>query len=119
MARSSAIAPRLSEPNPTTSIPSSPWTVSRIAWRFVPVPEASTASRRLTPTPAASRRPVGDDQLRKASAGRAQPPLLDQLVDPRQDLVRAQLPEPSVAGQRVVAVPRDDLAAATAEDLDR
>ena len=49
VARSSAIAPGLSEATATTSIPSSPCTVSRIAWRFVPVPDASTATRKGLP----------------------------------------------------------------------
>ena len=43
-ARSSALAPGLSEPTPTTSTPSRPCSRSRIACRFVPVPEARTTS---------------------------------------------------------------------------
>ena len=47
-ARSRAFAPGLSEATATTSTPSRPWTVSRIAWRFVPVPEASTATLNIS-----------------------------------------------------------------------
>ena len=45
-ARSSARAPGLSEPTPTTSIPSRPCSRSRIACRLVPLPEARTTMRK-------------------------------------------------------------------------
>ena len=55
-ARSSAHASGLSEPTPTTSIPSRPCSVSRIACRLVPLPEARTTMRKCAHGAASSRR---------------------------------------------------------------
>ena len=76
-------APGLSEPTATTSIPSRPWSWSRIACRLVPV--ARGEHRR----PATRSRRLRDPQLREAPAGRAQPAAVDQRVDLAQQLVGA------------------------------
>src|SRR5436305_7613719 len=58
-ARSIAGAPRLSEPTPTTSIPSRIWMRSKIACRFDPVPLARTTS--LNPSLTAGKLAAGGD----------------------------------------------------------
>src|SRR5206468_3893476 len=87
------------------------------AWRLVPSPETSTAIAK--PTRGTLRGPGADglDQHRVPAAADAQPALLDQLVDPLEDLVASQMRERPVAGEAVVGVAFDLLRPGAVEDL--
>src|SRR5919197_2955166 len=100
---------------------SPPWTVSSSACRLVPSPEARTPT--FTAGPACSargscRRPP-EPQLGVGAAGRDEAALVEQLVDPREHLLGAEVRERAVGGQTVVGVLAHELRAPAAQDLDR
>src|SRR5262245_51173509 len=94
-ARCSAWASGLSEPTATTSA-SRPWTRSKIAWRLVPAPEAST--------PTFTQPPISGSARRSSAAC-----LGEQRVDTGEDVLVAQVRERAVVRQAVVGVLLHDL----------
>src|SRR5918994_5994727 len=114
-ARRSARASRLSDPTATTSTASRPWTVSRIACRLEPSPDASTPT--LTPPP--DRRPSRRLQYGVVATARADRAGLEQRVHPLEHRLPGHVAERAVVRQPVPPVLEQHLGTTTPEHLDR